>query len=56
VRVTVWLSSVMPFCGVLMMPETSSAYHLAYTIALAIYTVYGVSLYVRRKGLRARGK
>jgi hypothetical protein len=35
------------------MPETSSYYHLAYTIALGIYTVYAISLYVRRKRLRA---
>jgi hypothetical protein len=34
------------------MPETSSYYHLAYTIALGIYTVYAISLYVRRKRLR----
>jgi hypothetical protein len=34
------------------MPETSSYYHLAYTVALSIYTLYAVSLYVRRKGLR----
>jgi hypothetical protein len=35
------------------MPETSSYYHLAYTIALGIYALYGVSLYFRRKRLRA---
>jgi hypothetical protein len=38
------------------MPETSSAYHLAYTIALAIYAVYGVSLYVRLKRTSTDGK
>ncbi len=36
------------------MPETSSYYHLAYTVALGIYALYAVSLYVRRKGLRDR--
>ena len=35
------------------MPETSSYYHIAYTIALGIYAAYAVSLYVRRKRLRA---
>jgi hypothetical protein len=34
------------------MPETSSAYHLAYTIALSIYAAYAASLYFRRKALR----
>ncbi|MEA2763098.1 MAG: hypothetical protein QOD47_2382 [Gemmatimonadaceae bacterium] len=36
------------------MPETSSYYHVAYTIALCIYGVYAISLYVRRKRLRVR--
>jgi hypothetical protein len=36
------------------MPETSSYYHLAYTLALGIYVGYAVSLYVRRKRLRVR--
>ena len=36
------------------MPETSSYYHIAYTVALTIYTVYGVSLYLRRKRLRRK--
>jgi hypothetical protein len=36
------------------MPETSSYYHVAYTVALAIYAAYAVSLYVRRKRLRVR--
>ena len=36
------------------MPETSSYYHLAYTVALGIYAAYAVSLYVRRKRLTAR--
>ena len=35
------------------MPETSSYYHIAYAIALGIYAVYGLSLYVRRKGVKA---
>jgi hypothetical protein len=36
------------------MPETSAYYHLAYTIALGIYAAYGLSLYLRRKRLRAK--
>ena len=48
-------SSVMqPRCARLTMPETSSYYHLAYTIALGIYAVYALSLYVRRKRVKAR--
>jgi hypothetical protein len=35
------------------MPETSFFYHLAYTLALAIYAAYGFSLYVRRKRVRS---
>jgi hypothetical protein len=46
----------MLFSTLRTMPETSSAYHLAYTIALAIYALYALSLYARRKGLRDRGK
>lgn len=34
------------------MPETSSYYHIAYTVALSIYALYGISLYLRRKRLR----
>ena len=34
------------------MPETSSYYHLAYTIALGIYAAYALSLHVRRKHVR----
>ncbi len=34
------------------MPETSNYYHLAYTIALGIYAVYALSLYIRRKRVR----
>ena len=37
------------------MPETSFYYHVAYTIALGIYTAYALSLYVRRKRLE-RGR
>jgi hypothetical protein len=33
------------------MPDTSAYYHVAYTIALGIYAVYALSLYVRRKRL-----
>jgi Mg2+ and Co2+ transporter CorA len=36
------------------MPETSAYYHIAYTIALGIYLLYAVSLYVRRKKVRSR--
>lgn len=36
------------------MPETSKYYHIAYTIALSIYTLYAVSLWMRRKRLRQR--
>jgi hypothetical protein len=36
------------------MPETSAYYHLAYTIALGIYAAYGLSLYLRRKGVRGK--
>jgi hypothetical protein len=36
------------------MPETSFFYHLAYTLALAIYAAYALSLYVRRKRVRSR--
>jgi hypothetical protein len=36
------------------MPETSSYYHVAYTVALGIYALYAISLYVRRKRLRVR--
>ena len=34
------------------MPETSTYYHIAYTVALTIYSLYGISLWVRRKRLR----
>ena len=36
------------------MPETSSYYHVAYAIALGIYAIYGLSLYIRRKRVRAK--
>jgi hypothetical protein len=36
------------------MPETSSYYHVAYTLALGIYAAYAISLYVRRRRLRAK--
>jgi hypothetical protein len=35
------------------MPETSTYYHLAYTVALGIYAAYALSLYLRRKRLGA---
>jgi hypothetical protein len=34
------------------MPETSTYYHVAYTLALTIYVLYSLSLWVRRKRLR----
>jgi len=36
------------------MPETSTYYHLAYTIALTIYAAYALSLYLRRRRVRAK--
>jgi hypothetical protein len=36
------------------MPDTSASYHLAYAIALGIYAAYALSLYVRRKRVRAK--
>jgi hypothetical protein len=36
------------------MPETSAYYHVAYTLALGIYALYALSLYVRRKRARPR--
>lgn len=35
------------------MPDTSLYYHLAYIMALGIYGAYALSLYFRRKGLKA---
>ena len=37
------------------MPDTSAYYHAAYTVALGIYTLYALSLYVRRSKVR-RGR
>ena len=34
------------------MPETSAYYHVAYTIALSIYSLYAISLWVRKKRVR----
>jgi hypothetical protein len=36
------------------MPETSTYYHVAYTIALTIYALYAISLITRRRRLRAK--
>jgi hypothetical protein len=36
------------------MPDTSSYYHVAYTVGLGIYAAYALSLYLRRKRLRAK--
>ena len=36
------------------MPETSSYYHVAYTVALSIYSLYALSLYIRRKRLKVK--
>ncbi len=38
------------------MPETSAYYHTAYAIAIAIYALYAVSLYVRRQRVRPDNK
>lgn len=35
------------------MPDTAAYYHLAYTIALGVYAAYAISLYLRRKRVRA---
>jgi hypothetical protein len=35
------------------MAETSAYYHVAYTLALGIYAAYALSLYIRRKRVRA---
>lgn len=34
------------------MPETSAYYHIAYTVALGIYCLYALSLYIRRSKLK----
>ena len=34
------------------MPDTSAYYHVAYTIALSIYALYAISLWLRRKRVR----
>lgn len=47
-------SSGMHFLRRRRMPETSSYYHVAYTVALTIYAFYGASLYLRRKRLRRK--
>ena len=44
---------MQPQPGTNLMPETSAYFHLAYTIALGIYAAYALSLYVRRKRVRA---
>jgi Mg2+ and Co2+ transporter CorA len=43
-----------PQPGAKLMPETSAYYHTAYTLALGIYAAYALSLYVRRKRVRAK--
>jgi hypothetical protein len=43
-----------PRRGITLMPETSAYFHVAYTIALGIYAAYALSLYVRRKRVRAK--
>jgi len=35
------------------MPETSSYYHVAYTLGLGIYAAYALSLYIRHKRMRS---
>jgi len=34
------------------MPDTSPYYHVAYAIAIGIYVLYAVSLYLRRNKVR----
>jgi len=34
------------------MPDNAIYYHVAYSIALGIYLLYGISLFVRRSRLR----
>jgi hypothetical protein len=36
------------------MPDTSTYYHIAYTVGLGIYAAYALSLYLRLKRLRAK--
>jgi hypothetical protein len=36
------------------MPDTSSYYHVAYTVALGIYTLYALSIYARRRRLGSK--
>jgi hypothetical protein len=36
------------------MPDTAFYYHLAYVSALGIYSLYALSLYIRRKRLREK--
>jgi hypothetical protein len=43
-----------PRRGTAPMPETSAYFHVAYTVALGIYATYALSLYVRRKRVRAK--
>jgi hypothetical protein len=51
---TMLSSGMRPPPGLNTMPETSAYFHAAYTIALGIYAAYALSLYVRRKRLRAK--
>ena len=45
---------MQPRPGTTPMPETSAYFHLAYAVALGIYAAYALSLYVRRKRVRAK--
>jgi hypothetical protein len=36
------------------MPDTSFYYHVAYTIALGIYGLYALSLYIRHRRVHQR--
>ena len=47
-------SGMQPLLSWTTMPDTSAYYHVAYTIALGIYAAYALSLYLRRKRLRAK--
>ena len=47
-------SVMQPLRETTLMPEASAYFHFAYTVALGIYAAYALSLYVRRKRVRAK--
>lgn len=36
------------------MPDNSVYYHIAYVAAAVIYSLYAISIYIRRRGLHPR--